>query len=140
MSRKKINISELDLNKIGDRIIFLRLKSGLTQDQFAEKTSLTKSNISGLENNKYEPSTRAIIKIVELFNVSSDWILFGDKVKNKKKLDPAFQILNEALEETGVKINEKQKKACLKILREKLEKSENETKEDIKKYLRIFNI
>ncbi len=90
MSRRKIQISELDLAKIGDRICFIRLNAGLTQDQFAEITGLTKSNISGLENHKYEPSYRAITKMVKLFNVSSDWILFGipptdnDKITDDK--------------------------------------------------------
>ena len=85
MSRRKIQISELDLTKIGNRINFIRLNAGLTQDQFAEITGLTKSNISGLENHKYEPSYRAIIKMVTLFNVTSDWILFGDRSDDSKK-------------------------------------------------------
>jgi transcriptional regulator with XRE-family HTH domain len=78
MSRRNIQISGLDLSKIGSRIAFIRLKSGLTQDQFAKRTGLKKSNISGLENNKYEPSASAIIKIVESFDVTADWLLFGE--------------------------------------------------------------
>jgi len=53
-------------------------------------------------------------------------------------MDPAIQLLHEALEETGVKINEKQKQAVLKILREELKKSEGKSKDDIKKYLEAF--
>ncbi len=53
-------------------------------------------------------------------------------------LDPAIQLLHEALEETGVEINDKQKQAVLKILRDELEKSEDKTKDDIKKYLQAF--
>lgn len=53
-------------------------------------------------------------------------------------IDEAVQILNEALEETGITINKKQKQAVLKILREELEKSEGKTKDDIKKYLQAF--
>jgi hypothetical protein len=54
-------------------------------------------------------------------------------------IDPVVQLLQEALEETGVKINKKQKEAVIKILREELEKSEAETKEGIKKYLKAFS-
>ena len=54
-------------------------------------------------------------------------------------IDPAVQLLQEALEETGVKINKKQKEAVIKILRDELEKSEAETKEEIKKYLKAFS-
>lgn len=62
-------------------------------------------------------------------------------MKNETKiihLDPAVQVLHEALKETSVKINEKQKKACLQIIKEELEKSDTKTKEDIKKYLKAF--
>ena len=72
------------MTKIGDRIAYIRLNAGLTQDQFADKTGLKKSNISGLENNKYEPSASTLIKIVESFDVTSDWLLFGDKTKEKQ--------------------------------------------------------
>ncbi len=53
-------------------------------------------------------------------------------------MDPAIEILHEALEETGVTINERQKHAVLKILREELAKLNSKTKEDIKKYLAVF--
>ena len=53
-------------------------------------------------------------------------------------LDPALQILQEALEETEVEINEKQKQACLEIIQEELGKSNDKIKEDIKKYLKAF--
>lgn len=84
MSRKKTLISDLNLTRIGDRIAFIRVSNNLTQAQFAEKTGLSKGNVSGLESNHYEPSARAIIKIVELFDVSADWILFGDKVEKEE--------------------------------------------------------
>ncbi len=53
-------------------------------------------------------------------------------------MDPAIQILQEALEETGVKINKKQKEAVIKILREELKKSGIKTKDGIMKYLEAF--
>jgi len=64
-------------------------------------------------------------------------------------IDEALQILNQALEETGITINKKQKQAVLKIIREELEKEEkkireelkkagDKTRSDIKKYLRVF--
>ncbi|MEH0020842.1 MAG: hypothetical protein V6Z89_14395 [Desulfobacter sp.] len=53
-------------------------------------------------------------------------------------LDPALQILHEALEESQVEISEKQKEACLEIIREELGKSNARIKDDIKKYLKAF--
>jgi transcriptional regulator with XRE-family HTH domain len=69
---------EFDLKRIGGRIGYIRAKSGETQSQFAEKTGLSKGNLSGLENHEYEPSYRAIIKILKSYNVNPRWFLFGE--------------------------------------------------------------
>ncbi len=53
-------------------------------------------------------------------------------------IDSAIQILQEALEETGVKINDNQKKAVIKILREELKESGVKAKDGIMKYLEAF--
>lgn len=89
MSRKKIHISELNLKKVGHRIALLRLEEGLTQDQFAKITGLSKSNVSGIENHKYEPSFKAITKIVGFFKVNPEWILFG--IEGVFKFDQEIQ-------------------------------------------------
>lgn len=91
MSRKKVQISELDLNKIGGRIAYIRLSNDENQDVFAIKTGLSKSNVSGLENHKYEPSFKALVQISEIYSVNANWLLFGkgdifineDNVSNK---------------------------------------------------------
>ena len=93
MSRKKALISELDLSKIGGRIAYLRLSNGLTQAEFSKKTGISRGNVSGLESNKYEPSAKAIVKLVELFNVTADWILFGDKVTKTESEQIPTQII-----------------------------------------------
>ena len=91
-----------------------------------------------------------IVLFANTHNVNLEWLINGNEPiyknqfkeasdkKNIMPLDPAIKILHEALEETGVEINEKQKQACLKILREELGKSDNKTKDDIKKYLKAF--
>jgi len=97
MSRKKMNISELSLEKIGDRIKYLRIKGGMTQAQLSEMIELSKGNISSLEKNRYEPSARSIIKISELFKVATDWILLGNdkKIKSDDKIKIKFKIQDE---------------------------------------------
>ena len=77
----------------------------------------------------------------EFLNLGKSLILGKESITEDNKvayIDPAVQILHEALNETGVKINEKQKQACLKILREELQESDSKTKDDIKKYLKAF--
>jgi transcriptional regulator with XRE-family HTH domain len=77
MSRKKPHISECDLSRIGGRFAYVRLYNNLNQAEFADITGLSNGNISGIENHKYEPSYRAILKILEIFNVSADWLIKG---------------------------------------------------------------
>nr|WP_321402024.1 helix-turn-helix transcriptional regulator [uncultured Desulfobacter sp.] len=97
MSRKKTNISELSLEKIGDRIKYLRIKGGMTQAQLSEIIGLSKGNISSLEKNRYEPSAKSIIKISELFKVATDWILLGNdkETKSDDKVEVKFKIQDE---------------------------------------------
>ena len=53
-------------------------------------------------------------------------------------IDPATRILHEALSESGIIINDNQKKAGIRILREELEKTESQTKERIKGMLKAL--
>ena len=85
MSRKKTQISELKLEKIGGRIAYIRLTNNLSQAQFSEKTGLSRGNVSGLESHKYEPSYKAITTIIDLFDVDSNWLLFGIESKEKRE-------------------------------------------------------
>lgn len=78
MSRKKINISELNLNKIGGRIALIRDQSGLNQEQFGENIGLSKSNISQIENHIFKPSYDSLVKIIEHYNINPVWLLTGE--------------------------------------------------------------
>lgn len=98
MSRKKIDISELSLEKIGGRIKYLRIKEGMTQAQLSEIIGLSKGNISSLEKNRYEPSAKSLIKLSELFKVTTDWILLGNvdlKTNSDDKIQINFKIQDE---------------------------------------------
>ena len=61
-----------------------------------------------------------------------------ESTTNTIPIDPATRILHEALDETGVMINENQKKAIVGILREELEKTEIQTKDRIKGMLKAL--
>lgn len=75
MSRKKIRDISLDLKKIGNRIFYVRDILKLNQVEFAKKVGISKSNISNIENHKYEPSYQTLGKIVEKCGISSLWLL-----------------------------------------------------------------
>lgn len=45
------------------RIYMYRVKNNLTQEEFGKKIGLVKENVSKLENGKYEPSKRILLKM-----------------------------------------------------------------------------
>jgi transcriptional regulator with XRE-family HTH domain len=78
MSRKKIDISQLDLTKIGGRFAYVRLFYGQDQDVFAKNIGLSISNVSNVENYKYDPSFKPLKKLIEIYKVNPIWLLTGE--------------------------------------------------------------
>ena len=60
---------------IGDKIKSLRISEGLTQQELADKLSISKVSISNWELNKGNPNYDTLKKIAEIFNVSTDFLL-----------------------------------------------------------------
>ena len=57
----------------------LRKKKNLSQEQVAKRLNLTKSSISGYENNGITPSLEILKEFAILFNTSADYLLGLDK-------------------------------------------------------------
>lgn len=73
-------------NTIGSRLKAIRELNNLTIPQVSKKTGISTGNISIIENDKTKPSADALIKLSKLYNVTTDWILFGEtKEAGKKK-------------------------------------------------------
>lgn len=71
--RKELNIS------IGNRIRISRENVGLTQEELAEKLNLSAQFISTIERGVAGASLATIIRLCEVLNVSSEWLLRGLK-------------------------------------------------------------
>lgn len=55
---------------INTNIKELRIKHGLTQEEFAEKIGLSVQGLSNLERNRYQPTSDTIDKICKNFNLA----------------------------------------------------------------------
>lgn len=73
---------------MGDRIKETRRMRGLTQEQLTEKVDITLEYISQIERGLKTPSMQVFIKLVEILDVSADYLirdslstrnLYGDK-------------------------------------------------------------
>jgi len=56
-----------------------RAINGLTQEELANKVSVSRQTINAMEANKYVPSTVLALKIARLFNKRVEEIFFLDK-------------------------------------------------------------
>ena len=67
--------------ELHDKIKILRKKKGISQKDLADHVGLHLSHLSRLENGHYQPSLAVLKKLVELFEVSADYLL-DDSAEN----------------------------------------------------------
>lgn len=65
------------METIGQRLRALRVQRGLSQEEVAKATGITRGNISNYELDRFKPSTESIVRLASFFNVSVDWLLTG---------------------------------------------------------------
>ena len=70
--------------RIADKIKNDRIQKGYTQEQVAEELLVTRQTISNWENGKSLPDIISIIKMSELYEISLDEMMKGDKALLKK--------------------------------------------------------
>lgn len=59
------------------RLIDLREKKGLTQEQLAVLVDLSQSMIAKIESGDRDPSTAVKIRLAKFFNVGIEWLFYG---------------------------------------------------------------
>lgn len=76
------------METIGDRLKELRFKKGLSMDEMAKIIGVSSSSvISRYENKQTKPKEKNIIKYADYFNVSVDWLKYGDKKSKDLETD-----------------------------------------------------
>ncbi len=72
------------MNNFGNRLKALRTRDNMTQNQLAQRLSLTKSVISAYENGQRMPSYDVLVHIARIYKVSTDYLL---GMKSKRFID-----------------------------------------------------
>ena len=70
--------------EIGLKLKQTRVKSGFTQEQIAEKLMISRQTVSNWENEKSLPDVVSVMKMSDLYQISLDELLKGDKNMLKK--------------------------------------------------------
>lgn len=91
MDKKSLNI------EIGSRIKSARENMGWTQEELAEKIDLSTQFISTIERGVAGASLGTIIRLCEVLNVSSEWLLCGKRaVPDSEKIAAKISTLSSA--------------------------------------------
>lgn len=106
-------------SSIGQRLKERRLELGITQKEVEKYTSLSSGNISCIENNQYKPSAEALIKLSEIYDCSTDWILKGSEKDQNMFVVRTKDEVN--LIENYRKLIEKDKKEILHLINYKID-------------------
>ncbi|GEM_PF-945337 len=77
-----------------DRILNLMDAHNITAAKLTSDLEIANSSITDWKKRKSRPSTEAIIKIANYFNVSTDYLLTGKEYKNDKESTNLIQDLN----------------------------------------------
>lgn len=99
------------MEMIKDRLVFLRKKARLTQEELAEKLNISSKVISKWENGDSEPSVADLRNISDLYGVSFDYLISG------KASDEDLRIINR--EPTSNELADDFLKQCYDIIKEK---------------------
>jgi len=65
--------------EIGLKLKKTRVRSGFTQEQVAEKLMISRQTVSNWENEKSLPDVVSVMKMSDLYQISLDELLKGDK-------------------------------------------------------------
>lgn len=68
----------------GDKLRTLRTEAGMTQTDLARRLNITKSVVSYYELQERTPSPDVLIKLADIFHVSTDYLL---GINHKKMID-----------------------------------------------------
>ncbi len=69
----------------GDRLQELRNKTNLRQEDVAKKIGVGRTTYAMYEQGKREPDYETLLKIAELFGVSTDYLLTGQEKTDSEK-------------------------------------------------------
>ena len=97
----------MDMIKIGQFLSKLRKEKGLTQDQLGERLGVTNKTVSRWETGTYLPPVEVLQLLSELYGVSINEILCGERLSEENYKDKAEENLTHTLSNSAFTVKEK---------------------------------
>lgn len=89
----------MDTKKVGLFLKQLRKENNMTQEQLGEKIGVTNKTVSRWETGNYMPPVECLGMLSDIYQISINEILAGERVSNEKFVEVADDNLTIALEE-----------------------------------------
>lgn len=71
------------MNSLGEKLHLLRKQAGYSQEELAYKVDVTRQTVSLWESNSLIPKADKLKMLCEIFNVSSDYLLFDSATEQR---------------------------------------------------------
>lgn len=91
--------------EFSDQIKQLRKENHLTQEEMAQKLSVTRQAISNWENDRNLPDLEMLIMIREVFNISLDQLILAEDKMTKVENNMAKKLIKDTDENRKAKYN-----------------------------------
>ena len=88
----------MDTVKIGKFLKELRKEKGLTQEQLGEKVGVTNKTVSRWETGTYMPPVECLVILSDIYTVSINEIVAGQRLREDEFTDAAEENLTEVLQ------------------------------------------
>ena len=75
------------MRDIGKNIRSLRIRKGMTQEQFAEKLFVTRQTVSNYETGKSRPDIEMVIQIAQVLETDANTVLYGPQTISNRERD-----------------------------------------------------
>lgn len=108
---------ELDYKAIGKRIKVARIRMEITQEQLADKVSVSPTHLSNIETGSTRVSLTTIVKVANALNVTVDDLLCDNLVKARPQFERDMQSLLNDCNDHEVRIAYKVAKAAVEAVR-----------------------
>lgn len=93
----------MDAKKIGQFLKELRKEHNMTQEQLGEKVGVTNKTVSKWENGNYMPPVDVLLILSELYHISINEILSGQRLNEQEYKQNAEENMTSALESLAIK-------------------------------------
>ncbi len=103
MTNNVLKVEKME-NNLGSRLKYLRKKHNFTQREVGDFLDISQSQLAKVESNDRNLKLTKLLKLCDLFNVSEEYLLYGEGDSDKNKL--AFRKENKSIDlETLARMN-----------------------------------